>query len=264
MIRTLPVGGRPDTVPFVVRPERQIWIGRSAYRRFTVSARVAGDEAPVLPRYAVFRQRPWLPWWIAILIPLIAIGVALYLALKPKMVTVPNLIGAKSTFVAQEMLQQKGLMLNPNVQAQTSSKPAGSVIGQTPKPDASVKKGSQVSILIAAGSGLATVPQLKGKTVTEADQILTKAKLTLGMVLPTPKPNGVIGSQIPAPGLKRKTGTPVNVFLKPPPNTGRRRREDHEHGQAQPERPRAPARRAPAERLRERQPSRCRSRPARP
>ncbi len=216
VIRTLPVGGRPDTVPFVVRPDRQIWIGRSAYRRFTVSARVVGDEAPVLPRYAVFRQRPWLPWWLVILIPLIAIGVALYLALKPKMVTVPNLIGAKSTFVAQEMLQQKGLMLNPNVQSQTSSKPPGSVIGQTPKPDASVKKGSQVAILIAAGSGLHTVPQLKDKTVTEADQILTKAKLTLGMVSPAPKPNGVIASQIPAAGVQRATGTPVNVFLKPP------------------------------------------------
>ena len=213
--RTLPVGGSPDAVPFVVRPERQIWIGRSAYRRFTVSARVVGDDAPVLPRYAVFRQRPWLPWWIAVLIPLIAIGVALYLALKPKMVVVPNLVGAKSTFVAQEMLQPKGLMLNPDVQAQISSKPAGSVIGQTPKPNASVKKGSLVSILIAAGSGLATVPQLKGKTVTEADQILTKAGLTLGMVLPTPKPNGVIGNQIPGAGLKRKDGTPVNVFLKP-------------------------------------------------
>jgi beta-lactam-binding protein with PASTA domain len=216
VVRTLPVGGDPDTVPFVVRPERQIWIGRPAYRRFTVSARVAGDDAPVVPRYAVYRQRPWLPWWLAILIPLIAIGVALYLALKPKMVVVPNLVGAKSTFAAQEMLQPKGLMLNPDVQAQTSSKPAGSVIGQTPKPNASVKKGSLVSILIAAGSGLATVPQLKGKTVKEADQILTKAGLTLGMVLPTPKPNGVIGNQIPGPGLKRKDGTPVNVFLKPP------------------------------------------------
>lgn len=220
VIRTLPAGGRPDTLPFVVRPDRQIWIGRSAYRRFTVSARVAGDEAPVLPRYAVFRQRPWLPWWIAILIPLIAIGVALYLALKPQKVPVPNLIGAKSTFVAEQMLQHKGLMLNPNVQVQSSPKPAGSVIGQTPKPSVSVKKGSQVSILIAAGSGLATVPQLKGKTVTEADQILTKAGLTLGMVLPTPKPNGVIGSQIPAPGLRRKTGTPVNVFLKPASHKG--------------------------------------------
>ena len=220
VIRTLPVGGPAKTVAFVVRPDRQIWIGRSAYRRFTVSARVAGDEAPVVPRYAVYRQRPWLPWWLAILIPLIAIGVALYLALKPKMVIVPNLVGAKSSFVAEEMLQQKGLMLNPNVQAQSSSKPAGSVIGQTPKPNASVKKGSQVSILIAAGSGLATVPQLKGKTVTEADQILTKAGLTLGMVLPTPKPNGVIGNQIPAPGLKRKDGTPVNVFLTAPHRGG--------------------------------------------
>jgi len=215
-VRTLPVGGRPETIPFVVRPDRQIWIGRSAYRRFTVSARAAGDEAPVLPRYAVFRQRPWLPWWIAILIPLIAIGIALYLALKPKMVPVPNLIGAKSTFVAEQMLQQKGLMLNPNVQAEVSSKPAGSVVGQTPKPSTSVKKGSQVSILVAAGNGLATVPKLQGKTVTEADQILNKAGLTLGMVLPTPKPNGVIGSQIPKPGARRKDGTPVNVFLAPP------------------------------------------------
>ena len=186
------------------------------YRRLTVSARVAGDDAPVLPRYAVFRQRPWLPWWLAILIPLIAIGIALWLALRPQMVTGPNLIGAKSAFAAEQMLQQKGLMLNPNVQAETSSKPPGSVIGQTPKATTSVKKGSLVAILIAKGTGLVTVPKLKGKTVTEADQILSRAGLTLGMVLPKPEPNGMIGNQIPSPGARRNTGTQVNVFLAPP------------------------------------------------
>ena len=216
VVRTIPAGGEPDTIPFVVRPDRQIWLGRSAYRRFTVSARVAGDEAPVLPRYAMFRQRPWLPWWLAVLIPLIAIGIALWLALKPHTVTVPNLIGAKSAFVAEQMLQQKGLMLNPNVQSETSPATPGSVIGQTPKPMTSVKKGSAVAILIARGTGLVTVPKLKGKTVTEADQILSKAGLTLGMVLPKPEPNGVIGNQIPSPGARRNTGTQVNVFLAPP------------------------------------------------
>lgn len=216
VVRRIPAGGDPETIPFVVRPDRQIWLGRSVYRRFTVSARVAGDEAPVLPRYGVFRQRPWLPWWLAILIPLLAIGIALWLALRPQVVTVPNLIGAKSAFAAEQMLQQKGLMLNPNVQAQTSSKPPGSVIGQTPKATTSVKKGSLVAILIAKGTGLATVPKLKGKTVTEADQTLSKAGLTLGMVLPKPEPNGIIGNQIPSPGARRNTGTQVNVFLAPP------------------------------------------------
>jgi beta-lactam-binding protein with PASTA domain len=216
VVRRLPAGGEPETIPFVVRPDRQIWLGRSVYRRFTVSARVAGDEAPVLPRYAVLRQRPWLPWWLAILVPLIAIGIALWLLLRPEMVPVPNLIGAKSAFVAEQMLEQKGLMLNPNVQSETSSKPPGSVIGQTPKPATSVKKGSSVAILIAKGTGLVTVPKLKGKTVTEADQILSKAGLTLGMVLPKPEPNGTIGNQIPSPGARRNTGTQVNVFLAPP------------------------------------------------
>lgn len=216
VIRTLPVGQRPQTVPFVVRPDRQIWIGRSVYRRFTVSARVVADEAPILPRYAVFRQRPWLPWWVAILVALIAIAIVLWLALKPVKVTVPNLIGAKSAFAAEQMLQPKGLMLNPNVQAQMSSAPPGSVVGQTPKPNTSVKKGSLVSVLVAKGTGLVTVPSVKNKTVTQADGLLSAAGLTLGMVLPKPDPNGVIGSQIPSPGARRNTGTPVSVFLKQP------------------------------------------------
>src|SRR4051812_31955123 len=47
-------------------------------------------SAPLLPSQAVFRQKSWLPWWLAIVLPLLALLAVLLLMLAPKNVKVPD------------------------------------------------------------------------------------------------------------------------------------------------------------------------------
>ena len=44
-----------------VSSPKQIWIGRTRERRFSVIAR-SSEQTDA--RHAIFRQRPWLPWWL--------------------------------------------------------------------------------------------------------------------------------------------------------------------------------------------------------
>ncbi len=61
--------GNAMECPFTVLPPKQKWIGKPQDRQFQVTAAPVGVETPSPPRMAVFRQRPWLPWWLAIVVP---------------------------------------------------------------------------------------------------------------------------------------------------------------------------------------------------
>jgi beta-lactam-binding protein with PASTA domain len=172
--------------------------------------------APLLPSQAVFRQKPWLPWWLVpVVIALAALAVMLYLLL-PKNEVVPKVIGAKSAFAAEKALTKANLKLNPDKKTAVSTKFApGTVIAQDPAPGKKAKKDSAVSIVTAVGTGRIKVPDLKAKTVTDAEKALRAAKLTLGQANPQPNDPAkfLVKSQIPAAGEVAKEGEPVNVFL---------------------------------------------------
>jgi beta-lactam-binding protein with PASTA domain len=213
---TLNPGGIVEA-PFSVFPPKQIWVGRPQDRQIRATATPAGVEEPQVPLPAVYRQRPWLPWWMAIVIPLAAVLVALFIMLQPKQTTVPKLIGAKSQFDAQKIAIQAGLKLSPQVtQTPDPAQPPGTVIDQAPKPGAKVKRGSLVSVKIATGSGKDAVPNVVGITPVAADATLRASGLALGAVSPKLDPNGKIASQIPGAGQQVPAGTPVEVFLAPP------------------------------------------------
>src|SRR5262249_30748459 len=67
--------GRRAGTAFRANPRKQIWIGKGVDRRFTVSAGVSGSTAPPVTRPAVYRQKPWIPKWVPVLLPLL-IGAA--------------------------------------------------------------------------------------------------------------------------------------------------------------------------------------------
>jgi beta-lactam-binding protein with PASTA domain len=147
--------------------------------------------------------------------------VVLYLLL-PKNVVVPDVVGAASAFDAEKTLTDKGLKLAPE-QKQKTTKDAdpGTVIGQVPAAGKKAEKGSAVSLLIAVGSGEATVPNIVGRTAAEAEQVLRKRKLTLGQASPQPlDPAKKISSQIPAANQVVKQGTPVDIFFPEPGKDG--------------------------------------------
>ena len=62
------------------------------------------DLSTLLPTQAVFRQKAWLPWWLAILLPLLLMLALFLFLLMPKNTTVPKLKGLESVSAAEQKL----------------------------------------------------------------------------------------------------------------------------------------------------------------
>jgi beta-lactam-binding protein with PASTA domain len=177
---------------------------------------------PLLPSQAVFRQKPWLPWWVAIVVPLLALLALLLFLFLPKNVTVPEVVGKASAFDAEQAITEAKLRMAPQIKEKVDPKATpGSVVDQTPDPGETVEEGSEVAILVAVGTGKITVPSVVGKTPGEAEKILREAGLTLGAASPAPAdPEGKIASQIPAEKEVVKEGAPVDIFMAKPKEGG--------------------------------------------
>ena len=105
--------GRGVEAPFTVFPPKQIWLGRPKDRSIRVTAAPVGVEQPPPPLPGTYRQKSWLPWWLAVVAPIAAAIVAAVILLAPKQTVVPNLTKAQSVFEAQKMLIPLGLKLQP-------------------------------------------------------------------------------------------------------------------------------------------------------
>jgi beta-lactam-binding protein with PASTA domain len=203
--------------PFTVFPPKQKWIGRAVDRQFQLTATPVGTEGPVPPRMATFRQRPWLPWWMSIVGPLLIAAVVVVIMLLPKQTVVPNLKGQPSAFAAQKLLNKIGLKLGKTTSKVDPKQKAGSVIDQSPAAGAKAKKGTVVDVVTVTGTGKATVPAIVGLPLGLAQQKLIEAGLALGAVQPQPpNPNGKISSQLPLAGTPVAEGFAVNVFQAAP------------------------------------------------
>src|SRR5215217_4863028 len=169
---------------------------------------------PLMPNQAVFRQKPWLPWWLAVVVPLLIL-LALFLFLfLPKNVVVPDVTGSKSTFDAEQKLTEASLKLAPGTKQKISAEaPPGTVIGQTRAPGEKAEKDSEVAVLVAVGNGKVEVPSVVGKTQADAEKIFRKAKVTVGQVTPQPPDlKAKISSQIPAAKEVVQEGKPIDLF----------------------------------------------------
>jgi beta-lactam-binding protein with PASTA domain len=207
--------------PFTVFPPKQKWIGRSVDRQFQLTATPVGTEGPVPPRMATFRQRPWLPWWMSFVGPLLAAAVVVVIMLLPKQTTVPNLKGQPSAFAAQKLLNKIGLKLGKTASKVDPKQKPGIVIDQSPAAGAKAKKGTVVDLVTVTGTGKATVPAIVGLPLGLAQQKLIEAGLALGTVQPQPPdPNGKISSQLPLAGTPVADGFAVNVFQVAPSAKG--------------------------------------------
>lgn len=94
----------------------------------------------------------------------------------------------------------------------------GLVISQTPAGASKAAKGSTVTIVVSKGEEVkvATVPDLKGKTVTEAEGALTAVKLSLGNVsqeYSDSVPEGQVIRQSIAAGTEVKEETKVDITI---------------------------------------------------
>ena len=71
-------------------------------------------QMPLMPNQVVFRHKAWLPWWVAVLIPLLLLLALLLFLFLPRNVVVPDVAGTKSAFEAEKKLTKAQLKLAPD------------------------------------------------------------------------------------------------------------------------------------------------------
>jgi eukaryotic-like serine/threonine-protein kinase len=158
------------------------------------------------------------------LLVLAALAVALILLARSLVggtatVAVPNLVG-KNVEAARLELQNRQLI--PVVTTKNSGQPPDQVIGQSPDPGTEVKEGTKVHLFVSVGRQTVQVPDITGKTVAEARQVLEGMKLRLGTKLTEQPsdtfPKGQIITQNPDAGATVPAGTAINYILSTGPN----------------------------------------------
>jgi beta-lactam-binding protein with PASTA domain len=222
--RIVAAPGRRGGSRFTVHPRRQIWFGRPVEHRFEVIPRSLAAPAPEPPVGAFLRQKPWIPYWALLLIPLVIAGVIALIQLWPsdaEAVTVPDVTEAPDLLTAQTMLEQAGLTLGERFPKPSQDEEPGAIIGQTPAPGERVDEGSAVAINVAEGTGLPSieVPRVIGMTQRSAVAALKERGLQVGRLLSEPAaPTAKIAFQAPEAGEKAREGDPVDIDFKPNPS----------------------------------------------
>ena len=174
---------------------------------------------PLMPRQAAFVQKPFLPWWIALIIPLlILIGIILWL-LWPRNITVPDVRPQADVRAAEKILKDKKLRFDKtDKKVVTDKAQIGKILDQAPSPGKKVKENTGVTVIVGVGNGKVEVPDLKGKTIKDVSTLLPKQKLEIGAIKPQDEDQEfIVRSQLPLAGQFVREGTPVNInVIKPP------------------------------------------------
>jgi len=162
----------------------------------------------------------WAAGIIAFLI-LVAVGFLVFRLLSAPgttpaaQVTVPNFVG-KDLTAAQALATQSGITVTAASFVPASGVVANSVVSQDPAAGTKIDKGGTVSLTVAAGAETVAVPELRGKTETDAFNLLAAAGLAIGTkteVFDPIVPAGQVVHQSPAAGVVVNKGTPVDYDL---------------------------------------------------
>ncbi|HEU4656749.1 MAG TPA: Stk1 family PASTA domain-containing Ser/Thr kinase, partial [Capillimicrobium sp.] len=105
------------------------------------------------------RSRRWLLALLAVLL-LAGAAVAGYLLTRPETRGVPNVTG-KPLQAALAILNNAGF--DPSVERTTSDAPEGRVLRQDPQPGVEAEEGSEVTLTVSDGPGMATIPDVSGE-----------------------------------------------------------------------------------------------------
>ncbi|WP_026918065.1 Stk1 family PASTA domain-containing Ser/Thr kinase [Gordonia shandongensis] len=142
--------------------------------------------------------------------------VTLYVGTGPKEVKLPDLRGKSRDDAAKE-LEKLGLDMTA-VDAD-SELPKGEVVNTSPGPGATVPGGSTVQVMVSRGN-MFVVPDLRGKTLSEAQRALEEAGWETNTLSSTERPvgltsrdDGKVISQTPRAGGKLRKDETVSVVV---------------------------------------------------
>jgi serine/threonine-protein kinase len=133
-------------------------------------------------------------------------------------VTIPQLTGFQYSEAKQLLESDKyGLVVKKN--EQESSAPENEVINSNPPAGAKADKGSTVTLLVSQGQ--ATVPQVVGMDVEDAEDALKDAGLKASVTEePSPQPEGTVTAQSVPQGQQRPRGSTIELTVSSGPDGG--------------------------------------------
>lgn len=128
---------------------------------------------------------------------------------------VPSLMGLP-TPAAIEVLKARDLRMIVKSKRTDDSAPKGTIVEQDPLPESQVEKNGAVSVILSTGQGAPMVPQVIGKPMEEAKQLIESAGLRVGPLSATGKgaPGTVTGVE-PMPGTEVQKGTKISIVFTP-------------------------------------------------
>lgn len=134
-----------------------------------------------------------------------------------EMVVVPDVRGL-TVRDAELQLKNAGLVPGREDEQYTNDYPAGTVIGQNPRPPAQVAKGTAVDLVISKGPAPKKVvlPDFRGSTLATVTTQLDSLKLKTGKIteqVSDKYPPGTISNQNPPPGTEVDEGSSVDFTV---------------------------------------------------
>ncbi|MCX8022099.1 MAG: PASTA domain-containing protein [Syntrophorhabdaceae bacterium] len=127
-------------------------------------------------------------------------------------------IKGKNVEEAKKIVEEKGLSLSIAKYERRNDIPYNHITVQKPQANISIRKGRVVYVMVSEGPELIKIPNVKGKEIKEAEEVLYKVKARIERVIPVPnnRMKGIILAQIPNEGetvLEGKQGLTVFVAV---------------------------------------------------
>ncbi|MEV4766846.1 Stk1 family PASTA domain-containing Ser/Thr kinase [Micromonospora chokoriensis] len=144
--------------------------------------------------------------------------ITLTLSLGPERFPVPDVIGKEFELAEADLVNVK-LVVAKGAPRYDDTLPAGVVLDTSPKVGTEVKPGAKITLILSRGRAPVSVPNLVGKSLTEARTTLAQLNLTLVETYKdSDKPRDEILGQSPADGAGVEKGTQVKLDVsKGPP-----------------------------------------------
>ncbi len=175
---------------------------------------------PGLQRWLFSRR---LIYVVAGLAAVVLIGVLVWYQAAGKYTTVPR-VGRLAVATAQQALRNAGFSTTMGTSQFSDTVTKGSVIGTSPAIGSRVSKGAVVTLIVSKGAHEATVPQVTGSALADAQSALRQAGLIPGKVVnqaSTTIATGIVISTTPAAGQEWPVNKPVSLVVssgQPVPN----------------------------------------------
>jgi serine/threonine-protein kinase len=140
-------------------------------------------------------------------------NVKVYVSAGPAPVNVPNVTG-QDQVEATQTLNTAGLKVSKTTQP-SSTVPAGSVISTNPAAGTQAPRGSTLTMVVSSGPEQVDVPNVVGRTQSDATSALTAAAFDVRVVqVPSsPANSGKVITQAPIAGQTVNKGTQVTITV---------------------------------------------------